>query len=77
MAEADRFREDTAETIEACAEWLTDHADELADEFASGCLGWSITFRAGGDGMFPNVSVTTENSRIRVIEYAHRSDAAE
>jgi len=59
MAEYDcnRFRDKVENGLHACAKWLDNHAQELADTFAGGCKDWSIKFQAGEDGIFPNIRI--------------------
>lgn len=62
------FRRKTVTAIGRCADYLRDHADELADSFAEGCKSWSITFSAGIDGYFPWVEVHTSAEHVDAIE---------
>ena len=65
------FKDKTKAAIEACGKYLLDNADELASEFAGGCKEWSITFSAGGDGMFPFVNILTDCSHVGSIPYGN------
>lgn len=73
----EKFRSDTSEAMRKCAVYLIEHADELAEQFAGGCTGWSIEFRAGDEmGAMPWVEVHTSCDKVDVIG-AYRSKDTE
>ncbi len=52
------FEAQTAAGLKQCAKWLEENAGHLAHEFSGGCRDWSVEFKAGKDGYFPEVRVS-------------------
>jgi hypothetical protein len=64
------FVDSTRVTLEECGKWLQEHAEELSSEISGGCVRWSVTFRAGNNGLFPDVGVRVDGSRTELVNEA-------
>ena len=70
------FEEQTADAIEACAKYLLEHKESLAEQFcAMPQKGWAIEFRAGVDGQFPWVEVNTSQRNADVVKAYDMTDS--
>lgn len=63
------FRDKTKDAMLRCAKWIEDNAEEMADWVSPGCKEWSLEFRAGEDGMFPDIEVYRSCRQVAVIGY--------
>lgn len=54
-----KFRKQTEAGLVACGDYLRDHAAELADVFAGGCIDWSIEFHhhTADEWNFPQIDI--------------------
>lgn len=70
-----KFRTQTEAGLVACGDYLRDHAAELADVFAGGCIDWSIEFHhhTADEWNFPQIDIRV-NKLDRGIIAAYYED---